>query len=65
MYGLGGGFLQFLYEKLSSHTSIELFEDEFRCFMWATEGMEMLLDLLHKNVDKTKVIIEFCFIIFL
>jgi hypothetical protein len=27
--------------------------------------MEMLLDLLHKNVDKTKVIIEFCFIIFL
>jgi len=55
MYGLGGSFFQLIYDKLSSNTRVELFEDEFRSFMMATEGMEMLLTLLEKNVDKGKI----------
>jgi dTDP-4-dehydrorhamnose reductase len=55
MYGLGGSFFQLIYDKLSSNTRVELFEDEFRSFMMATEGMEMLLTLLEKNVDKGRV----------
>lgn len=52
LFGFGGSFFQVMYDHFTTGKSLQLFTDEYRCFLFVEDGVRMTLALIQKALQK-------------
>jgi len=51
LFGFNGSFFKIIYENFTKGKKMELFTDEYRCFMWDQDGVDMTIQLIEKALQ--------------